>query len=76
MGLWSFLRDIFVLDWLFGRHNKESFGGRSTGESNRATDCPHNDDYNSGGHSGYGSYDYAQQDFDDDLDAGMFDDDL
>lgn len=82
MGFWSFLRDMFVLDWLFGKHKKESFGERSQGENNRHTDCHHNDNHHSGGYSdydgysGYGGDDYARQDFDDDLDAGMFDDDF
>lgn len=34
------------------------------------------DDYHSGGYNSYGNDDYAQQDFDDDLDSGMFDDDF
>lgn len=76
MGFWSFMRDMFVFDWLFGRHHKkESFWERNQRENQRYTNNYHHDDYN----SGYGSLshnDYAQQDFDDDLDAGMFDDDF
>ena len=76
MGFWSFMRDMFVLDWLFGHHKKESFGERSQSENHRYTGYSHSGDYHSGGYGGYSRNDYAQQDFDDDLDAGMFDDDF
>ena len=36
----------------------------------------HNNDYHSGVYGGYDRNDYIQQDFDDDLDSGMFDDDF
>ena len=62
---------MFVLDWLFGHHKKESFVERSQGGNHCYTDYSHNDDYYCGG---YNRNDYAQQDFDDDLDSGMFDD--
>lgn len=75
MGLWRFIRDMFVLDWLFGHHKKESDWERNQGENNRHTDYSHyNNDYNSTNYDGYSHNDYAQQDFDDDLDSGMFDD--
>ena len=76
MGFWSFMRDMFVLDWLFGHHKKESSGESSQGESQRYTDFSDNDDYLPGGFDDYSQNDYARQDFDDDLDAGMFDDDF
>ena len=74
MGFWSFIRDMIVLDWLFGHHNKESFRDRGQSENHRYTDYSHNDDYHCSGYEDYGRNDYAQQDFDDDLDSGMFDD--
>lgn len=58
MGLWSLIRDMFVFDWLFGHHKKGSFGEHQ--RENHPYAYSHND--------------YAQQDFDDDLDSGMFDD--
>lgn len=74
MGFWSFIRDMFVLDWLFGHHKKENFGKRTHEDNRHYTDYLHNDNYHSGGYGGYRRNDYAQQDFDDDLDSGMFDD--
>lgn len=44
MGFWSFLRDIFVLNWLFGNHRKS---GTPTNHTNnhttydRGCDCDH-----------------------------------
>ena len=75
MGFWSIIRDMFVFDWLFGHHKKESFWERSHKENQRYVDHSHHDNYN-GGYSNYSRNDYAQQDFDDDLDASMFDDDF
>lgn len=75
MGFWGFMRDMFVFDWLFGHRKKESFWERSQRENQRYTDNHHHDDYN-GGYNNHINNDYAQQDFDDDLDAGMFDDDF
>lgn len=75
MGFWSFIRDMFVLDWLFGHHKKESFWERSQRESQRYADYSHKNDYNSN-YSSCNNNDYLQQDFDDDLDSGMFDDDF
>ncbi|MCM1377698.1 MAG: hypothetical protein NC097_02645 [Clostridium sp.] len=72
MGFWSFMRDMFVFDWLFGHRKKESFWERSQSENQRFTDHYRQDDYN----SGYNYNDYVQQDFDDDHDSGMFDDDF
>lgn len=74
MGFRSFLRDIMVFDWLFGHRKKETFWEQRQRESQRFTDYYHKDDYNS--YSSYGHNDYAQQDFDEDLDSGMFDDDF
>lgn len=74
MGFWSFIRDLFVLDWLFGHHNKESFREQRQRKRQRHDSHSSLDEY---GGSGYGHYqhnDYAQQDFDDDLDSGMYDD--
>ena len=76
MGFWSFIRDMVVFDWLFGHRKKESFGERSHNENHRYTDYSHNDDYDSGRYGSCSRDDYAQQDFDDDLDSGMFDDDF
>lgn len=44
MGFWSFLRDMFVFDWLFGNHHKK--GGISTNNANytsftQDSDCDH-----------------------------------
>ena len=73
MGYWSFIRDMFVFDWLFGHRRKESFWERSQRESQRYTNHSHNYNCN-GGYSNNTHIDYALQDFDDDLDSGMFDD--
>ena len=74
MGFWSFMRDMFVFDWLFGHHKKGSCGEHQRG-NNHYADHSYSDDYYSNGYGGYNSHnDYAQQDFDDDLDSGMFDD--
>lgn len=90
MGFWSFMRDMIVLDWLFGRRKKESFWEQSQRESGRYADNPcdnSRDSWSCGGYdyNGYHDYDqqdfvdyhdYGQQDFDDDLDSGVFDDDF
>lgn len=73
MGFWSFIRDMFVFDWLFSHHKKGSCGERQR-ENNHYTDHLRNDDCHSIGYGGYRHNDYAQQDYDDDLDSGMFDD--
>lgn len=74
---WRFLRDMLVLDWLFGLHKTESNGERSLLESGHYTDySSYDNDYTCSDYGGYGGGDYAQQDFDDDLDSGMFDDDF
>lgn len=73
MGFWSLLRDMFVFDWLFGHHKKKSFWESSQKENQRYTTHSNHDSY-SGGYSKYSHNDYVQQDFDDDLDSGMFDD--
>ncbi len=75
MGFWSFIRDIFVFDGLFGHRKKESFWERRQRECQRYSDHSHHDDYD-GGYSNYSHNDYIQQDFDDDMDSGMFDDDF
>lgn len=69
------MRDMMVFDWLFGHRKKRSFGEKHQRESQRYTDNSHRDDYG-GRNVGYNHNDYAQQDFDDDLDSGMFDDDF
>jgi len=74
MGFWSFIRELFVFDWISGHHKKESFWEQRQRESQRYNSHSSLDEY---GGSGYGHYhhnDYAQQDFDDDLDFGMYDD--
>lgn len=61
MGFWSFLRDLFVFDWLFGKHRK---GGTPTNHINNFRllysdcDCEHDitPHYNSG---------YSQSSWDD-----------
>lgn len=75
MGFWSFISDMFVFDWLFGHRKKESFGERSQRKKQRYTNHSHHDNCN-GGYSNNTHIDYAQQDFDDALDSGMFDDDF
>lgn len=75
MGFWSFLRDMFVFDWLFGHRKKVSFWERTQRESQCYTDNYRDDNQNSV-YSSYSHHDYAQQDFDDDLDSGIFDDDF
>ena len=74
MGFWSFMRDMIVIDWLFVQHKKNSSVKRSRREKRRHNDYQHNDDYRHRGHGGHSHNDHVQQDFDDDLDSGMFDD--
>lgn len=74
MGFWSFIRDLFVLDWLFGHHKKESFREQRQRKSQRYDSHSSLDEYGSGGYGYYHHNDYAQQDFDDDLDSDMYDD--
>lgn len=76
MGFWSFMRDMVVFDWLFGNRTKESFWERSQRENNHYTDYSHDDVFHSNEYGGYSHNDYAQPDFDDDLDSAMLDDDL
>lgn len=67
MSFWSFIRDMFVFDWLFGNHCK---GGTPTNPINNYTtsdrDCDH--DYTPPRKSGYShsSWDdghYASEDY-------------
>lgn len=74
MDFWSFIRDIFVFDWMFGHRKKESFLEQRQRDSQRYDRQSSLDEYGGGGYSHYHHNDYAQQDFDDDLDSGMFDD--
>lgn len=69
MGFWSFLRDIFVFDWLFGNHRK---GGTPTNHTDNYTtydhDCDCARDYTPPPSSGYSrsSWDdgyYASEDY-------------
>lgn len=76
MNFWSSLRDMFVFDWLLGHRKKESFWERSQRESWHYDNHSSRNEYGGGGYSHYYHNDYAQQDFDDDLDSGMFDDDF
>lgn len=76
MGFWSFIRDMFVFDWLFGHRKKESFWERSQREQQRFDNKSFHDEYSDRSYNHYHHNDYAQQDFDDDLDSGMFDDDF
>lgn len=69
------MRDMMVFDWLFGHRKKDSFWQRSQMESQRYDGHSNHDDY-IGDYAGYSHDDYAQQDLDDDLDSGMFDDDF
>lgn len=73
MGFWSFLCDMFVFDWLFGRHKQEFFWERSQRENQHYTDHSHDGHHD---YAGYSNNDYVQQDFDDYLDSDMFDDDF
>ena len=77
MGFWSFVRRMIVLDWLFGGRNNGSNRSHSHSgrEWNDYTDYSHDDGCGYGGYMDYRD-DYARQDFDDDLDCGMFDDDF
>lgn len=69
------MRDMLVFDWLFRHRKKESFWERNRRENPYVNDS--RDDYHScGGYSHYNNHDYVQQDFDDDLDSGMYDDDF
>lgn len=76
MGFWSFIRDMIVIDWLFGHHRRSPFGDCNQGDSSSYTGRTHNDDHNCGGFVGPDYNDYALQDFEDDLDSDMFDDDF
>lgn len=71
MRLWSFLRDMFVFDCLFGKHHK---GGTPTNHTDSYTtydsncDCDYNHDYEPPRSSGYShnSWDdghYASEDY-------------
>lgn len=76
MSFWSFIRDMFVFDWLFGLRKKESFWERSQSERHRFDSKSHHDEYSDRSYSHYHHNDCAQQDFDDDLDSCLFDDDF
>lgn len=65
-----------VFDWLFGLRKKNSFGEHGQGDGHGYTGYSHNDNHHGSIYGGYRHNDYAEQDFDDDLDAGMFDDDF
>ncbi len=75
MGFWSFMRDMFVFDWLFGHRKKESFWGQNRRENPYINDS-HDDYHSSSGNNHCSNNDYFQLDFDDDLDSGMCDDDF
>lgn len=74
MGFWSFIRDMFVLDRLFGLRKKVSFWERSQREQQRFDNKSFHDEYSDRSYSHCHHNDYAQQDFDDDLDSGMYED--
>lgn len=76
MDFWSFMRDMFVFDWLFGHRKKESLRERRQREGRRHDNYSSRNEYRGRGYSNCRHNDYAQQDFDDDLDSGMFDDDF
>lgn len=69
MGFWSFLRDMFVFDWLFGNHRKSGTPTNHTKNytnNERDLDCDH--DYTPPRSSGYSrsSWDdghYASEDY-------------
>lgn len=75
MGFWSFIRDKFMFDWLFGHRKKESFWELRQRDSIQYDGHSNHDDYIDD-YAGYSHYDYAQQDLDGDLDSGMFDGDF
>ena len=75
MGFLSFIRDMLVFDWFFGHRKMKSFWVRSQRENQRYTNHTHHDNCN-GGYSNNSLIEYAQQELDDDLDSGMFDDDF
>lgn len=76
MSFWSFMRDMLVFDWLFGCRKKEFFWEQSQRKQQRFDNKSYHDEYNDSSYSHYHHNDYAQQDFDYDLDSGIFDDDL
>lgn len=59
MGFWSFIRDMFVFDRLFGHRKKESLWEQRQRESQRYDSHSSNDEYRGGGYSHYHHNDYA-----------------
>lgn len=87
MGFWSFVRSLFLFKWLFGGRRREALRqpGQIVSHSNNyhTSDDIHSfgDVYRDGGYRNDSRNDYAHEDFDcihedfeDDLDSGMFDD--
>ena len=74
MGFWSFMRDMFVFNWLFDHIKKDSFRNQHSKDIHLYDDHSHHDDY--GDYQGYDNPYYPEQDFDDDLDTDPFDDDF
>lgn len=70
------MRDMLVFDWLFGCRKKEFFWEQSQRKQQRFDNKSYHNEYNDSSYSHYHHNDYAQQDFDYDLDSGIFDDDL
>ena len=76
MGFWNFIRDMFVFDWLFGHSKKKSFWEQRQREIQRYSSHSSHDVYDGNDNSHFQNHydDYVQQNFDDDLDSGMYDD--
>lgn len=76
MGLFSFLRDMCLFDWLFDRHHKEQGNDEPPASSGPASSYTH---YNIDQRSGSSSFNnYGYDDLDDQLDDfdNDFDDDF
>jgi len=58
MGFWSYIRDMFVFDWLFGHRKKESFWEQPQQESQR---CDSYFSHDEGGYSHYHHNDYPNK---------------
>lgn len=69
MGFWSFLRDMFVFDWLFGSHRKGGLPDNHTNNTshNQDSECgyDHDDDIPPHSNRSYSSWDYGHYASDD-----------
>lgn len=66
---------MLVFDRLFGHRKTECFWERSQSEQQHFGNQSFHDVYNPSSYSHYGHSEYAQQNFDDDLNSDIFDDD-